>query len=111
MTTGKKVYRVGYKLFCERKRLFRKLEFKEFEEWGLMWQYSDKPVEPDMYFDDYYTDTWADWNFPKWEILYKKFVFCEVENCTLENIKDRLSADEFLNYCKDRLLPIQVVIA
>lgn len=41
------------------------------------------------------------------------FIFIDaeiVENMTLNGMKNYLTADDFLEYCKDRLYPINVIV-
>lgn len=69
----------------------------------------------DKIIDSFY-GTWADDEHEGFELYKENPCFSYsldaevVENITLNGMKNYLTADDFLEYCKDRLYPINVVI-
>lgn len=69
----------------------------------------------DKIIDSFY-GTWADGEHELFELYKENPCFSYsldaeiVENMTLNEMKKYLTADDFLEYCKDRLYPINVVI-
>lgn len=60
--------------------------------------------------------SWADYEHERFELYKENPCFSYsldaevVENMTLNEMKNYLTADDFLEYCKDHLYPINVVI-
>ena len=69
----------------------------------------------DKIIDSFY-GTWADDEHERFELYKENPCFSYsldtdvIENMTLNDMKKYLSADDFLEYCKDHLYPIDVVI-
>lgn len=69
----------------------------------------------DNIIDSFY-GTWADGEHELFELYKENPCFSYsldtevVENMTLNEMKKYLTADDFLEYCKDRLYPINVVV-
>ena len=69
----------------------------------------------DNIIDSFY-GTWADGEHESFELYKENPCFSYsldaeiVENITLNGMKNYLTADDFLEYCKDRLYPIEVVV-
>lgn len=69
----------------------------------------------DNIIDSFY-GTWADGEHESFELYKENPCFSYsldtevVENMTLNEMKKYLTADDFLEYCKDRLYPINVVV-
>lgn len=69
----------------------------------------------DKIIDSFY-GTWADDEHERFELYKENPCFSYsldtdvIENMTLNDMKKYLSADDFLEYCKDRLYPINAVI-
>lgn len=69
----------------------------------------------DKIIDSFY-GTWADDEHERFELYKENPCFSYsldtdvIENMTLNDMKEYLSADDFLEYCKDRLYPINAVI-
>lgn len=74
------------------------------------------PVSKIDYVIDLYYGTWADGKHKSFELYKENPCFSYsldaeiVENMTLNYMKKYLIADDFLEYCKDRLYPINVVV-
>lgn len=74
------------------------------------------PVSKIDYVVDPYYGTWADDEHERFELYKENPCFSYsldtdvIENMTLNDMKKYLSADDFLEYCKDRLYPINAVI-